>query len=344
MQLTTVIGTLHPKSVFRISRAMRTGVRNVFVRIEGDGITGYGEASPNAFYREEADVVRALLSRAADRFSGLKIRSVADIERLWDEIWPVVGPSRAAQCAVDVAVWDWLARREDCTICELALGTRPHPVATFATIGISTPEELTGKIAELHGFPLIKIKSDNRADLDPVRRVRDQTGAAIAIDANCAWGGRDVPALARQLVDYGVKFIEQPFPPEDDLRMRGVLADSPLPVIADESCIVLEDVERIPGCFSGLNIKLTKCGGLTPALRMLRRARELGLQAMVGCMLESSVLISAGAVVAQQTDFADLDGAWLIQDDPFQGVRYEKGIIHLDEKVSPAETGTGLVF
>jgi L-alanine-DL-glutamate epimerase-like enolase superfamily enzyme len=342
MQLATTIHTLHPKAVFRISRAQRTEVRNVFLRIEDEGITGYGEASPNAFYREDADDVQARLRRAAQRLRSLKIRSVADIGRIWDEIWPVVNPSRAAQCAVDIALWDWLARRENCTICELAWGERPHPIATFATIGISTPEELSLRVAELHDFPLIKIKADTRAEIDPVRFVRDRTGAALAIDANCAWGGHDVSAIAHQLAGLGVKFIEQPFAPEEDARMPKVLAASPLPVIADESCVALEDVERMPGCFSGFNIKLTKCGGLTPALRMLRRAQELGLQTMVGCMLESSVLISAGAVVAQRTDLADIDGAWLIRDDPFHGVRYEKGILHLDERVGPAENSTGM--
>ena len=328
MQLTTTIRALHPKVVFRISRAQRTEVRNVFVRVEDEGITGYGEASPNAFYNENADDVQARLSELAQKLHDVKIRSVADIARIRDELWPVLSPSRAAQCAVDVALWDWLARREDCTVCELAWGQRPHPFTTFMTIGISSPEELEAKVAELHGFPLIKIKSDAGADLAPVRFVHDRTGAALAIDANCAWGGHDVAVLARQLAGPGVKFIEQPFAPGEDARMPALLAASPLPVIADESCVVTEDVERMPGSFSGFNIKLTKCGGLTPALAMLRRARELGLQTMVGCMLESSVLIAAGAVIAQITDYADLDGAWLLADDPARGWGFDRGRLY----------------
>jgi len=342
MELTTAICALHPKTVFRISRAARTEVRNVFVRIRDEGITGFGEASPNAFYHEDADDVRARLSRAAPGLRGLKVRSVADIGRIREEIWPVLKPSRAAQCAVDVALWDWLARRENCTVCELAWGSRPRSVATFVTIGISTPEELGARVEELRGFPLIKIKSDADADLAPARFVRERTGAALAIDANCAWGAHDVSALARHLAGFGVKLIEQPFAPGEDACMLELLAASPLPVFADESCVVEEDVEQMPGRFSGLNIKLTKCGGLTPAMRMLKRARELGLRTMVGCMLESSVLISAGAVVAQQTDFADLDGAWLIRDDPFRGARYENGILHTDEIVQTAAGGAGM--
>ncbi|MFZ4773821.1 MAG: dipeptide epimerase [Terrimicrobiaceae bacterium] len=342
MKFTTAIHAIHPKTVFRISRGDRIEARNVFLRIEDEGITGYGEAAPNAFYHEDADNVRERLLRAVPVFRELKIRTVADIGRVWEEVWPVVNPSRSAQCAIDIALWDWLARRENCTICELAWGEKPQPVPTFTSIGISTPEELAAKVAELQGFPLIKIKSDFRADLTPVRFVRERTGAALAIDANCAWLGHDVVALAHQLAGCGVKFLEQPFPPGDDAGMAKVLASSPLPVIADESCVTLEDVERMPGSFSGFNIKLTKCGGLTPALRMVRRAQTLGLQTMIGCMLESSVLISAGAAVARQTDFADLDGAWLIRDDPFHGVRYEKGILHMDERVRPVESAEGI--
>ena len=344
MQLSTAIYALHPRTVFRISRAERAEMRNVFVRIGDEEITGYGEASPNAYYHENADDVRARLTRAAPWLRALKVRSVADIGRIWDESWPLVKPSRSAQCALDVALWDWLARRENCTVCELSWGKRAPPVSTFATIGISTPEELGAKVVELQGFPLIKIKSDARADIEPVQFVRDRTGAALAIDANCAWGGHDIPALAHRLAGLGVKFIEQPFRPEEDARMPEILAASPLPVFADESCVVLEDVERMPGCFSGLNIKLTKCGGLTPALRMLRRAKELGLRTMTGCMLESSVLISAGAIVAQHADFADLDGAWLIRDDPFHGARYKNGVLHMEGGVQPAESSTGMHY
>ena len=344
MELATAIYALHPKTVFRISRAERTESRNVFVRIRDDGITGYGEAAPNAYYHENADDVRARLLAVAPWARALKVRSVADVGRLWDEIWPLVKPSRSAQCAVDIALWDWLARRENCTVCELASGKPPHPVSTFATIGISTPEELGRKVVELQGFPLIKIKSDAKADIEPVRFVRDRTGAVLAIDANGAWGGHDIPALAYQLAGLGVRFIEQPLPPDGDAGMPEILAASPLPVLADESCVGLEDIERMPGCYSGLNIKLTKCGGLTPALRMLRRAQDLGLRTMAGCMLESGVLISAGAVVAQQTDFADLDGAWLIRDNPFHGARYEKGVLHMEERVRPSESITGMHY
>src|SRR5207253_551685 len=136
----------------------------------------------------------------------------------------------------------------------------------------------------------------------------------LAVDANGAWPAERLNELARELARMGVAFLEQPLPPGEDERLApGAL---PLPVLADESCVTEDQVARTARHYDGFNIKLVKCGGLTPALRMARRARELGCQAMVGCMLESSLLISAGFAVAQETAYADLDGAWLLSDDP----------------------------
>ncbi len=316
---------LHPRHVFRISRAARTEVRNVFVRVEDAGIVGYGEAAPNAFYGEWADDVEAKLRALADWMRPQTIATVADIERVWDEAWPRLQPSRAAQCALDIALWDLVAKRAGVSVAELALGRPPRTVASFCTIGVSSGEELEMKTAELRRNPFIKIKSDRTADLAPVRFVRENTAAQIAVDANCAWGEVDLDTVAQSLAELGVIFIEQPLPPAQDERMADI--ESCLPIIADECCATIDDVERMPGRFAGFNIKLVKCGGLTPALKMLRRGRKLGLKIMVGCMLESSLLISAGAVIAHQADFADLDGAWLLGDDPFTGLRFENGLL-----------------
>jgi len=324
VKLTSEIRTLHPRAVFRISRGHRAEVRNVFVRVEQGGVVGHGEASPNAFYAESADDVNSKLQCAGEWLRDRSIRDVEEVGLIWREVWPLLEPSRAAQCALDIALWDLAAKLRGMSVAELALGEKARPVATFCTIGISTREELAGKVAELAGFPLIKIKAGKEADLDAVRFVRERTNARLAVDANCAWSGRDLNALSRELAAIGVEFLEQPLPPGEAADLRG----SALPIFADESCVVREDVERIPGKFSGFNIKLVKCGGLTPALAMLRRGRELGLRMMVGCMLESSALISAGAVIAQQTDYADLDGAWLIRDDPFRGWKFESGVLH----------------
>lgn len=324
MKLAWVTRELHPRRVFRISRARRREVRNVFVRLERDGIAGYGEASPNAFYDETAEGVAEKIEAALGWLERLEIRDPEDVERAWEEAWPHVAPSRAAQCAIDLALWDWLGRREGKSVAEMLWEARPASVISFCTIGLSSPEELEAKIDELAGFPRIKIKSDTVADLATVSRVRERSTAMIAVDANCAWSGPKTPSLAAELARLGVEFIEQPLPPGSETELPPACA---LPIFADESCVAEADVEAVARKFAGFNIKLVKCGGLTPARRMARRGRELGCRLMVGCMLESSALIAAGAAIAQQADYADLDGAWLIADDPFTGWRFERGVL-----------------
>ena len=312
--------------------------QNVFLRLEdGNGFTGYGEGAPSKFFGEHVDEVHSRLVKVAEWLGDVEVRSVADIERVWNETWPLLKPFRAAQAALDIALWDLVAKHEGVSVAELALGVKPRPVKTFVTIGLSDPDELKAKVAELHGYPFIKVKMDHGVDLAAVRFIREQTGAVLAVDANRAWNDVDLPDLSKRLAELGVIFIEQPLPVEDDARMEEILPLSQLPVLADESCATLEDVERVSGRYSGFNIKLSKCGGLTSALKMLRRGRELGLRVMVGCRLESSLSIAAGAVGAQGTDYADLDGAWLLGDDPFAGLPLRKG-----ELAFSGQTGFGV--
>lgn len=333
MQLSTATLKLHPKTPFRISREAQTEVQNVIIKLSADGVVGYGEASPNKFYGETAGRVVELIEGLRDYFVGLRVASVADIERVWNEVWPRLQPSRAAQCAVDIALWDWLAKKNGVSVCELGLGRKARSIVTSFTIGISTPEELVRKVAELRAVPSIKVKSDAKGDLAPLRFIAANTVAKLRVDANCAWAELDARALSTELVGLRTEFIEQPLPPDRRDQMPAFLAGSVLPVIADESCVVREDVEGIPGHFHGFNIKLVKCGGITPGLAMMRRGKELGLKMMVGCMLETSLLIAAGVVVAQGTDYADLDGSWLLADDPFVGLSYDNGTINVTGKL-----------
>jgi L-Ala-D/L-Glu epimerase len=335
MNLTCISLQMHPRRPFRISRGWRSEVRNVFVRIEKDGISGFGEAAPINYYQETWESVMAKIEGARDFLTTLDLQSVADIEGAWTELWPMLAPSRAAQCALDLALWDWLGRRQGVSASELAWGAPARPVTTFCTIGLSDPEELVEKVREAAAFPQIKIKASSDASLDAVRYARAHTEALLAVDANCAWESADLSSLSRELARLGVAFIEQPFPPSRDAELSKAAAC--LPLFADESCVTEGDVDRAAGRYSGCNIKLVKCGGITPALRMARRCRDLGLQSMVGCMLESSALISAGAVVAQGSDFADLDGAWLLNGDPFDGWAFDRGILQ-----PPSLPGLGL--
>jgi len=325
VEIKTSVHPLHPRGAFRIARKRTVPFDNVILRLDHDGVAGWGEASPHPHYGSSAvDVVR-ILESLRGWLRRLSIRSVDDIAQVWKESW-TRAHDRAAQCALDLALWDWLARKEGVTVTELAHGHKPRPVTSFATIALSTKEELDGKIAELEGFPRVKIKSDADGDLEPARRVKEQLRAVIAVDANGAWSASTLPALATGFSSLGAEFIEQPF---SDAHDRDLIRGSyPIPIIADESCVLEEDVERLSRNFDGINVKLVKCGGLTPALRMVQRASKLGMRTMVGCMLETSILIAAGCVAAQHADYADLDGAWLISDDPCTGWRFERGILN----------------
>ena len=327
LKFRTYIKTLHPRNVFRISRIERSEVRNVFLEIESDGVVAYGEASPNSYYRETADLAREKLRGLSGKLGNPSVESAEDIAVLWTDCWRLLAPSRAAQCALDVALWDLLGKKMGLNVTRLIFDHDPQPVTSFATIGLSNPCELERKLNELRTFPRIKIKSGRESDDAIVQSVLAQTNALFSVDANCAWDPETVEKRVAALENPRALFVEQPIPPSNWARMREILPRCSLPVIADESCVTPDDIERLPGCFSGFNIKLVKCGGLTPALAMLRRGRELGLSVMVGCMLESSLLVSAAAVIAQHSDHADLDGAWLLADDPFRGCAFENGVL-----------------
>jgi L-alanine-DL-glutamate epimerase-like enolase superfamily enzyme len=330
VKVTTRLVALHPRNVFRISRAARRETVNVFLCLERDGIIGEGEASANAYYGEKAEDVAARLQGLGGFLADRSIDSPEDIGAIWEEAWPILAPSRAAQCALDVALWDWLGQCKGRTVGDLAIGEPWRPVVSFATLGLSEADELEQKIAELAGFPMVKVKSGGIGDLSTAARVREvMPEARIAIDANCAWGEVDFGRIEAESRKIGIEFIEQPLPPACDSEMAALRARLSTPIIADESCVTEGDVERAAKNFAGINIKLVKCGGLTPALRMARRARQLGLKTMIGCMLESSLLIAAGAVAAQLTDYADLDGAWLLADDPAFGWIFSRGqLVH----------------
>lgn len=329
MKITAYIKKLEPRNPFRIARGEKRVVENVFVCLEDNGMYGYGEASPNSYYGERADTVLEKLSSVQYFLSDKQISSVQQISELWRQAWPILKPSRAAQCALDIALFDILGKKLKTNVCRLLWGHDPHKVITSYTIGICSPQEWQERVTGLGECPVIKIKVDNTGDLEFLRYVRSQTDAAIRVDANCSWGSLDIADMLRKLNDLRVEFLEQPLPPEENSRMIDILKGSPLPILADESSVTTDDVESCVGQFSGINIKLVKCGGLTPGLEMYRKAKNKRLRVMVGCMLESNLLIAAGAALAQQTEYADLDGSWLLTDRVFDGIEIERGEIVL---------------
>jgi L-alanine-DL-glutamate epimerase-like enolase superfamily enzyme len=199
------------------------------------------------------------------------------------------------------------------------------------TLGIDSPEAMLSKLAEMPGFPVYKIKLGGPQDLEIVAALRRRSEAIFRVDVNCGWTAAETIAKAAALAALGVELIEQPLPPTHWDEMQKVFTRSPLPLVADESCRSLADMERCAGCFHGVNVKLAKCGGLAPARRMIDRARQLGLKVMLGCFTESTVNISAAAQLLPLVDYADLDGALLVANDVAVGVRIDRGRVVLPQ-------------
>jgi L-alanine-DL-glutamate epimerase-like enolase superfamily enzyme len=210
------------------------------------------------------------------------------------------------------------------------------PRSTF-TIGLDTPERIRAKVLEAEQYPILKIKLGTDRDIEILRAIRDATDKEIRVDANCGWTVKGAIRMLPILEEFGVTVLEQPLPPEDLDGLAVVTAQSNMPVIADESCVTSIDIPPLAGKVDGINIKLAKCGSLREALRMIAIARAHGLMVMVGCMIESSLGITAAAHVAPLVDIVDLDGAALLANDPFIGAGIDGGQLTL-----PSGPGLGV--
>ena len=323
------------RHAFTIAHGTTTIQHNLLVELEQDGVTGYGEgASCDAYPEFTAASMRAALEAARPQIEG---ESLADPTQLWDRLLPVLGHNRFALCALDEAAHDLWGKLRGAPVWRLwGLELRNLPLSDY-TIGMDPVEKMVAKMKEFEGWPIYKIKLGTPDDLAIIRELRRHTTATFRVDANTAWSAEQTLAFAPELKRLGVEFIEQPLKASDWEGMRRVFRECALPVMADESCLVEADVPRCAGFFHGINIKLTKAGGLTPARRMIARARELGLRVMVGCMNESSIGISAIGQLLPLLDYVDMDGAVLIARDIASGVHLEKG-----QPVFPNENGNGV--
>jgi L-alanine-DL-glutamate epimerase-like enolase superfamily enzyme len=240
-----------------------------------------------------------------------------------------------AQCSLDLAMHDLYGKKKGLPLYKLwGLDIGRIPLTNY-TIGIDSVEKMVQKMKEFP-WPLYKIKLGTKEDVKIVRELRKHTEALFRVDANCAWGVEETIANSRAFTTLNVEFIEQPMRADDLEGMKSVFESSALPLVADESCIVESDVKKCHHHFHGVNIKLTKCGGLTPGRRMIAEARSLGMKVMVGCMTESSVGISAIAQLLPLLDYVDMDGAMLLKHDVAEGVEIRDGKVYY-----PDRNGTG---
>lgn len=317
--------TKHP---FVIARGGASGWRTVWVRIrDSDGMEGWGEAAPNRYYGETADTVAAALEVLRPLVEELDPFDLEGSERAMAKAF---GRNPSARSAVSAALHDLVAKRLGVPLYRLwGLNPVESPNSSF-TIGIADDDTLRARVEEASQYPILKVKLGTDRDRDILHVIRKAAPDRILrVDANAAWTPREAVRMAEILHDYGVEFLEQPLPAHDLDGLRFVRDRSPLPIIADESCLTSHDVASLVGVVDGVNLKLAKCGGLREALRIITTARSHNMLVMAGCMIESSLGIAAAAHLAPLLDYADLDGAALLANDPFTGVSIDDGRISL---------------
>lgn len=290
------------------------------LELEDSGAVGRGEAAPTGYYGEDADGARAALETVT-----------------LEDPWDIEGSLNAnatlppsALAALDAALHDLAAKRIGIPVYRMLGLARPEPVTAY-TLGIADRETTLRGARERAGLPVFKMKVGGAEDIETVRAVSEVSEAEIWVDANEAFGPDDAPEVVRELRGIGVAMIEQPVPAAagPEALRRWTEEARPVPVIADESAVSARDVPALTGCVSGVNAKLAKCGGIRRALEQIHTARALGMMVMLGCMVETSLGIAAAAQISGLADFVDLDGPLLLADDPFSGLRFEKGRVLL---------------
>ena len=323
------------KHTFTISRKSIDFQPSLIVELKSDGFSGFGEATSNPYYHTTVTMMRADLEKIRPL---IEASTTETPEEFWTKIHPYLQNNMFALCALDVAYNDWYARKKVKKLYELWNYTIDKNPLTDYTIGIASIEKMIAKMKELP-WPIYKIKLGTPEDIAIVTALRKHTDAVFRIDANCGWTVDETITNAIELKKLGIEFLEQPLKADDWAGHKEVYKHTVLPIIADESCIIETDVAKCQHHFHGVNIKLAKCGGLTPGRRMINEAKQLGMKTMVGCMTESTVGISAIAHLLPQLDYVDMDGALLLAEDIATGITLNFG-----KTIYSEHNGTGVIL
>lgn len=326
--------TLQLRDTFTLSGSSRTTTAVMLVEVEHDGIVGYGEASMPPYLGESHETASTFLSRV----DLARYTDYFQLEQILTDIDAVEIGNNAAKAAIDIALHDWGGKKIGMPWYRiLGLDPAKSPPTSF-TIGIDTEDIVRRKARKAAGFPFLKIKLGGENDRGMINAVRSVTDVPLRVDCNQGWSSRDEAlVMIEWLAGKGVELVEQPMA-KDRIDDHAWLKErSPIPIVADESVSRLNDLLRVHGAFDGVNIKLMKCTGMREAYRMMLFAKALGMKVMLGCMTETSCAISAAAQLSPLADWTDLDGALLIQNDPFAGATVEDGKI-----VIPDSPGIGV--
>ena len=313
---------------FRISRGVQNTSPNVIVQITHNEYIGYGEASPAEYYGESPETVLACMSA----FAGNLGDDPFLIENIMSRLDHVIRLNPAAKAAVDMALYDLVGKMLHIPVYKL-LGLNPaHTPHTSFTLGIDTPDNMRKKALLARDYPIYKVKVGMKHDLDNLKAIREVSSAIIRVDANTAWTPKEAIKMINELAAYNIEFVEQPIAAHDFAGLRLIRDNVPVPIIADESCVSIEDIPRLAECVDGVNLKLMKSYGINYLLKMIHVARAHNLRIMLGCMIESSLAITAAAHLTPLVDYADLDGNLLIDNDPYEGVKVANGKLLLPDK------------
>lgn len=328
---------IHPYNLelahtFTITHESRKFQEGLVVELQHNGFSGFGEASATTYYGQ---TLAGMIDKLESLRPVIESATLDTPESFWEEMSEHLIGHPFEQCALDMAAHDLYGQMKGQPTYKIWGLTTDHLPNSNFTIGRDTIEKMVEKMEE-KPWPLYKIKLGTDHDLDIIRELRKHTDAIFRVDANTAWTAEEAIENAPHLKALGVEFIEQPLKANDWEGLKKVYQNSVLPIMADESCQVESDVDKCHGHFHGINIKLVKCGGLTPARRMIQRGHELGMKVMVGCMTESSIGISAIAHLLPLLDYVDMDGALLLKQDIAEGV-----IVNPDGVVYPDRNGIG---
>ena len=321
------------KHPFTISRGTKTHQPSLVVELEVGRFKGYGEAPAISYY----DItVEQMIEDLEKKKSYVEKFAFTDPERYWHYLHHLFPNNPFLVCALDMAGWDIFGKIKRKPLYELWNTKFDNTPVTDFTIGIDTIEKMVGKMQEMP-WPIYKIKLGTRDDIAIVEALRKHTDAVLRVDANAGWTTEEAQEKIPVLASLGVELIEQPLDKANWEGMKQLFAESPLPLFADESCVFEQDVQKCYKHFHGVNIKLTKCSGITPARRMITKARELGMKVMMGSMNESSIGSAAVVHFLPQLDFVDVDGPLLLNEDIASGLDYSTG------QVKPSdEPGLGI--
>jgi L-alanine-DL-glutamate epimerase-like enolase superfamily enzyme len=300
-----------------------------------DGITGRGEGAPIIRYKEDAASGKKIVESLAALLEGA---NPLHYQKLLAQVFAKTEGAWATKAAIDIAIHDWVGQKLGVPVHRIwGLDPADTPLTTFS-IGIDTPEKTKQKVLEAEAYPVLKIKVGLDSDEATLAAVRSVTKKPLRVDANEGWKTKEEAVRKiNWLETQGVEFVEQPMPAHMLEEMKYVRSKVHLPVIADEACLHPSDIPKLAPYFDGVNIKIDKCGGLLEGYRMVQIARSLGLKTMLGCMVSSSVAITAAAQLSPLVDYADLDGNLLIANDPVRGVTVRNGKLTL-----PQGPGLGL--